>query len=117
MIRQSTNHLVSSDVMQNHLLQIFCLVAMERPTTTDPEDIRYEKVKVLRSTRTLRLEGETPTAATFSSTTMHVSWNYRHFLIYFDCLQTSCWANMWLATSLETQSPCMATKTTTRSRR
>jgi hypothetical protein len=43
--------------MQNHLLQILCLVAMERPTTTDPEDIRYEKVKVLRHTRTLQLEG------------------------------------------------------------
>jgi glucose-6-phosphate 1-dehydrogenase len=44
--------------MQNHLLQILCLVAMERPTTTHPEDIRYEKVKVLRSTRTLQLKGE-----------------------------------------------------------
>lgn len=44
------------DVMQNHLLQILCLVAMDRPTTTDPDDIRYEKVKVLRSTRTLQLD-------------------------------------------------------------
>ncbi len=42
--------------MQNHLLQIMCLVAMERPTTTDPEDIRYEKVKVLRCTKTLQLQ-------------------------------------------------------------
>ncbi len=47
-----------SDVMQNHLLQIMCMVAMDRPTTTDPEDIRYEKVKVLRNTRTLQLSGE-----------------------------------------------------------
>ena len=28
------------DVMQNHLLQILCLVAMEKPVTTSPDDIR-----------------------------------------------------------------------------
>lgn len=44
------------DVMQNHLLQIFCLVAMEKPVTTSAEDIRDEKVKVLRSTRNIDLE-------------------------------------------------------------
>ena len=44
--------------MQNHLLQIMCMVAMDRPTTTDPEDIRYEKVKVLRVTKTLQLSGK-----------------------------------------------------------
>lgn len=32
------------DVMQNHLLQILSLVAMEKPASTDPEDIRNEKV-------------------------------------------------------------------------
>lgn len=31
--------------MQNHLLQIFCLVAMDKPVTTSAEDIRDEKVK------------------------------------------------------------------------
>lgn len=36
------------DVMQNHLLQILSLVAMERPVSSNPEDIRDEKVKVLR---------------------------------------------------------------------
>ncbi|KAK2184907.1 hypothetical protein NP493_249g08013 [Ridgeia piscesae] len=36
------------DVMQNHLLQILTLVAMEKPISTSPEDIRNEKVKVLR---------------------------------------------------------------------
>ncbi|KAI0241216.1 Glucose-6-phosphate 1-dehydrogenase [Lamellibrachia satsuma] len=36
------------DVMQNHLLQILTLVAMEKPISTSPEDIRDEKVKVLR---------------------------------------------------------------------
>ena len=32
------------DVMQNHLLQVMCLTAMEKPPTRDPEDIRDEKV-------------------------------------------------------------------------
>merc|ERR1719239_1010513 len=37
------------DIMQNHLLQILTLVAMEKPPTTHAEDIRSEKVKVLKS--------------------------------------------------------------------
>ncbi|KAL4227115.1 glucose-6-phosphate 1-dehydrogenase [Mactra antiquata] len=37
------------DVMQNHLLQLLTLVAMEKPPSTDAEDIRNEKVKVLKS--------------------------------------------------------------------
>merc|ERR1719158_1832115 len=37
------------DVMQNHLLQILCLAAMEKPVSTSPDDIRNEKVKVLKS--------------------------------------------------------------------
>ncbi|TMS37936.1 hypothetical protein L596_004769 [Steinernema carpocapsae] len=36
------------DVMQNHLMQILTLVAMERPCSLDAEDIRNEKVKVLK---------------------------------------------------------------------
>ncbi|XP_002735158.1 glucose-6-phosphate 1-dehydrogenase-like, partial [Saccoglossus kowalevskii] len=36
------------DVMQNHLLQILSLVAMEKPVSTSAEDIRNEKVKVLK---------------------------------------------------------------------
>ncbi|XP_011373873.1 glucose-6-phosphate 1-dehydrogenase isoform X3 [Pteropus vampyrus] len=36
------------DVMQNHLLQMLCLVAMEKPTSTDSDDVRDEKVKVLK---------------------------------------------------------------------
>uniref|UniRef100_A0A224YYU0 Glucose-6-phosphate 1-dehydrogenase n=1 Tax=Rhipicephalus zambeziensis TaxID=60191 RepID=A0A224YYU0_9ACAR len=36
------------DVMQNHLVQIMSLVAMERPVSTNAEDIRNEKVKVLK---------------------------------------------------------------------
>eukprot|EP00878_Enallax_costatus_P011921 GHUV01012445.1.p1 GENE.GHUV01012445.1~~GHUV01012445.1.p1 ORF type:complete len:575 (+),score=103.39 GHUV01012445.1:290-2014(+) len=37
------------DVIQNHLLQIVALFAMEQPVSLDAEDIRNEKVKVLRS--------------------------------------------------------------------
>ncbi|XP_061592199.1 glucose-6-phosphate 1-dehydrogenase-like [Cololabis saira] len=36
------------DVMQNHLLQMLCLVAMEKPASTSPGDVRDEKVKVLK---------------------------------------------------------------------
>lgn len=32
------------DVMQNHLLQMLCLVAMEKPASTSPDDVRDEKV-------------------------------------------------------------------------
>lgn len=33
------------DVMQNHLLQILSLVAMEKPATIHPDDVRDEKVR------------------------------------------------------------------------
>ncbi|XP_030626022.1 glucose-6-phosphate 1-dehydrogenase isoform X2 [Chanos chanos] len=36
------------DVMQNHLLQMLCLVAMEKPSSTSSDDVRDEKVKVLK---------------------------------------------------------------------
>jgi glucose-6-phosphate 1-dehydrogenase len=35
------------DVMQNHLMQILSLVAMEKPVSIHPDDIRNEKVSVL----------------------------------------------------------------------
>lgn len=34
-----------SDVMQNHLLQMLCLVAMEKPASTSSDDVRDEKVQ------------------------------------------------------------------------
>jgi glucose-6-phosphate 1-dehydrogenase len=37
------------DVIQNHLLQLMALVAMEEPTSFDAEALRFEKQKVLRS--------------------------------------------------------------------
>uniref|UniRef100_A0A2K5RPS8 Glucose-6-phosphate 1-dehydrogenase n=1 Tax=Cebus imitator TaxID=2715852 RepID=A0A2K5RPS8_CEBIM len=36
------------DVMQSHLLQILCLVAMEKPASTNSDDVRDEEVKVLK---------------------------------------------------------------------
>ncbi|XVF81437.1 hypothetical protein PTKIN_Ptkin15bG0154800 [Pterospermum kingtungense] len=44
------------DIMQNHLLQILALFAMETPVSLDAEDIRNEKVKVLRSMKPLLLQ-------------------------------------------------------------
>ncbi len=37
------------DMLQNHLLQLLCIVAMEPPTSSDPDAVRDEKLKVLRS--------------------------------------------------------------------
>jgi glucose-6-phosphate 1-dehydrogenase len=37
------------DVMQNHLFQVLCNLAMEPPVRTDSESIRDEKVKVLKA--------------------------------------------------------------------
>ncbi len=42
------------DMVQNHLLQLLCLVAMEPPTDLSADSIRDEKVKVLRSLRRLQ---------------------------------------------------------------
>ena len=39
------------DMLQNHLLQLLCLVAMEPPAKFDPAAVRNEKIKVLRSLR------------------------------------------------------------------
>jgi glucose-6-phosphate 1-dehydrogenase len=39
------------DMVQNHILQLLCLVAMEPPASLDPDSVRNEKVKVLRSLR------------------------------------------------------------------
>ncbi len=39
------------DMVQNHMLQLLCLVAMEPPSDFDPAAVRNEKIKVLRSLR------------------------------------------------------------------
>ena len=43
------------DVMQNHLLQMVALVAMEQPLSFSAEHIRQEKLKVLHACRPLEL--------------------------------------------------------------
>ena len=44
------------DMVQNHLLQLVCLVAMEPPTYVDRETVRDEKLKVLQALRPLTPE-------------------------------------------------------------
>ena len=44
------------DMIQNHLLQILCLVAMEAPVSFDADEIRSKKVDVLRAIRSIPLE-------------------------------------------------------------
>ena len=41
------------DMVQNHLLQLLCLVAMEPPARMDADSIRDEKLKVLKSLKPL----------------------------------------------------------------
>ncbi|QGZ63444.1 glucose-6-phosphate dehydrogenase [Paraburkholderia acidisoli] len=43
------------DMVQNHLLQLLCIVAMEPPVSLDPNAVRDEKLKVLRSLRPMSL--------------------------------------------------------------
>ena len=40
-------------MVQNHLLQLLCLVAMEPPTYVDRETVRDEKLKVLQALKPL----------------------------------------------------------------
>jgi len=44
------------DVLQNHLLQVLSILAMERPVSFSAEDIRDEKVKVLRAISPIKRE-------------------------------------------------------------
>ena len=37
------------DMIQNHLLQLLCLTAMEPPNSMDADDVRLEKMKVLKA--------------------------------------------------------------------
>jgi glucose-6-phosphate 1-dehydrogenase len=41
------------DMVQNHLLQLLCIIAMEPPATGDADAMRDEKLKVLRALRPL----------------------------------------------------------------
>lgn len=37
------------DMVQNHILQLLCLTAMEPPNTMDADDVRTEKIKILKA--------------------------------------------------------------------
>ena len=43
------------DMMQNHLMQLLCLTAMEPPSKFDPDAVRDEKVKVIRALDPLKI--------------------------------------------------------------
>jgi len=47
---------ILKDMLQNHILQMLTMIAMEPPVDFEPESIRDEKVKVLRSLRPFTLE-------------------------------------------------------------
>jgi glucose-6-phosphate 1-dehydrogenase len=42
------------DMVQNHLLQLLCIMAMEPPASSDPDSVRDEKLKVLKALRPMR---------------------------------------------------------------
>lgn len=44
------------DIIQNHLLQVLCLVAMEAPSSLDEGDLRRPKIEVLRAVKRLSPE-------------------------------------------------------------
>jgi glucose-6-phosphate 1-dehydrogenase len=44
------------DMVQNHIMQLFCLTAMEPPNSLDADSIRNEKVKVLQATHLADVE-------------------------------------------------------------
>eukprot|EP00164_Ancoracysta_twista_P002334 GFYU01003085.1.p1 GENE.GFYU01003085.1~~GFYU01003085.1.p1 ORF type:complete len:527 (-),score=177.37 GFYU01003085.1:203-1783(-) len=44
------------DIIQNHLMQVLTCFALERPVGLGPEDIRDEKVKVLKAIKNLTVE-------------------------------------------------------------
>ena len=44
------------DMVQNHLMQMLCMTAMEPPKSLDADDVRDEKVKVIKSLKSLTIE-------------------------------------------------------------
>ena len=56
------------DVMQNHMLQVLCLITMEPPATLAEHDLRDRRIDLLRSVRPLAAEevapADTPPRAT-----------------------------------------------------
>lgn len=61
------------DIVQNHMLQLLALIAMEPPAAFEPDAVRDEKVKVLRAIRPVPVEriDETAVRAQYISGTIH----------------------------------------------
>ena len=55
------------DVLQNHLLQLLALTAMEEPVSFDAKDLRAEKEKVLSAVRLRSSTGSIPSSSPTSS--------------------------------------------------
>ena len=55
------------DVIQNHLLQLLALVAMEEPSSFEPEALQAEKVKVLRATHAVHPLNKTTARGQYSA--------------------------------------------------
>ena len=70
-----------SDIIQNHLTQVLCMVAMEKPVSTSADghspsatgfisltylDIRQEKVKVLKCIKPIAVQGVCNLASLYS---------------------------------------------------
>ncbi|MFN0206107.1 MAG: glucose-6-phosphate dehydrogenase [Planctomycetota bacterium] len=63
---------VTRDIIQNHVLQLLSLVAMEPPVAFDADAVRDEKVKVLRALQPIRAEdvNDATARAQYASGTM-----------------------------------------------
>jgi len=48
------------DMVQSHLLQLLCIIAMEPPASSDPDAVRDEKLKVLRALKPI-VDGDVAT--------------------------------------------------------
>jgi glucose-6-phosphate 1-dehydrogenase len=44
------------DMVQNHIMQLLCLVAMEPPTSMEADSVRDEKLKVLKSLKPIEID-------------------------------------------------------------
>lgn len=90
---------VMRDMMQNHLLQLLSLIAMEPPSAFDADALRNEKVKVLQAARAVRLpdtvrgqydgyrsaEGVAPdsTTPTFAALRLYIdNWRWKDIPFY-----------------------------------
>ncbi len=45
------------DVVQNHMLQVLAMIAMEEPVASDAESIRNARTRILRSLKPLTPDG------------------------------------------------------------